>query len=169
MRSAKAVANYFLGLPGEEQKGGISSLKLQKLVYIAHGWHLALFDEPLVEDEGAEAWLYGPVFPSLYHEFKRFGGDQITSQARELTVWGKKCKWETPKLASAELRSCKLLDKVWQLYGDFTGPQLSDMTHAEDTPWHNTRQSCNGLRNAHIPNKDIANYYKYLMKERRGA
>ena len=37
--SAKAVANYFLSKYG--RKKGITPLKIQKLVYIAHGWHMA--------------------------------------------------------------------------------------------------------------------------------
>jgi len=44
-------------------------MKLQKLVYYAHGWHLALNNEPLI-DEQVECWQYGPVISSLFHEFK---------------------------------------------------------------------------------------------------
>lgn len=53
--SAKEIANYFLELSAKKD---ISPLKIQKLVYIAHGWHLALYGEPLVQDELAEAWEY---------------------------------------------------------------------------------------------------------------
>ena len=45
--SAKEIANYFLELSAKKD---ISPLKIQKLVYIAHGWHLALYGEPLVQD-----------------------------------------------------------------------------------------------------------------------
>ena len=80
--SAKAIANYFLGLADAEKKP-ISHLKIQKLVYIAHGWYLAIKGEPLVGDEYAEAWQYGPVFPSLYHEFKIHGSGHITEPAMD--------------------------------------------------------------------------------------
>lgn len=60
--SAKAVANYFLAQYG---KHGLNPLKLQKLVYIAHGWNLAVRNQPLVDNELPEAWEYGPVFASL--------------------------------------------------------------------------------------------------------
>ena len=80
--SAFAVANYFLRL-GRDSGEEITPLKIQKLVYIAHGYHLAFTASdnspnglPLVDDEFAEAWQYGPVFPSLYHHFKRFGGGE---------------------------------------------------------------------------------------------
>src|SRR5208282_4587731 len=66
-----AVANWFI-----ENLSRVDPLKLQKLVYFAHGWHLALRDQPLI-DELVEAWDYGPVVPSLYHQFKRYGNQSI--------------------------------------------------------------------------------------------
>ena len=44
----KAIANFFIDRYGRH---GITPLKLQKLIYVAHGWHLALLDKPLVIDE----------------------------------------------------------------------------------------------------------------------
>ena len=91
--SAKAVANYFLAKYG---KHGITPLKMQKLVYLSHGWYLAFYDEPLVDDEYAEAWRYGPVFDSLYHEFKHRGRLPITNPARDIDL---DLKETTPKIA----------------------------------------------------------------------
>ena len=81
--SAKAIANYFLELAAKHGEK-VTPLKIQKLVYIAHGWHLALYEKPLVYDEFAEAWEYGPVFPSIYHEFKHFGGAPIAEPATDI-------------------------------------------------------------------------------------
>src|SRR5258708_4237314 len=71
-----AAANFFLA-KGLEDGVSIDPLKLQKLVYFAHGWHLAVTGKPLI-DEYVEAWPYGPVIPSLYHRFKSYGADPIT-------------------------------------------------------------------------------------------
>ena len=59
----EGVANAFLK---KSQKDGtiITQMKLQKLVYIAHGWMLGLSGKPLVNQE-PEAWERGPVFPQL--------------------------------------------------------------------------------------------------------
>lgn len=81
----KAVANAFLQI-AEKHDAKLSPLKLQKLVYISHGWHLAIEGQNLVSDEFAEAWQYGPVFPSLYHEFKGAGKGAITSPATDLEI-----------------------------------------------------------------------------------
>ena len=43
--SALAVANWFV-----ENLAGTTPLKLQKLIYFAHGWHLALKGEPLIDE-----------------------------------------------------------------------------------------------------------------------
>ena len=53
-------------------------MQVIKLVYIAHGWHLAIYDVPLVDDY-VQAWQYGPVIPPLYYAFKRFGSGPITT------------------------------------------------------------------------------------------
>jgi uncharacterized phage-associated protein len=67
---AQDVAEYFLTLVDDEAGDSLSNLKLQKLVYYAQGFHLALTEKPLF-DEAIEAWEHGPVVPGLYHKLKR--------------------------------------------------------------------------------------------------
>src|SRR5437870_3577302 len=81
---ARAIANYFLDL-AKLANQELNPMKIQKLVYYAHGWNLALDGQPLI-DEAVEAWTYGPVIPSLYHEFKKYGGGPITSKASKIEV-----------------------------------------------------------------------------------
>src|SRR5215467_7486621 len=87
---AKAVANEFLYLAKEERRP-VTPMQLLKLVYFAHGWYLALTGERLI-DERVEAWKYGPVVPSIYHEFKRFGNEPITEYATETKVMNRNGK-----------------------------------------------------------------------------
>jgi uncharacterized phage-associated protein len=70
--TAMAVAEYFLTLQEEEAGDLISHMKLQELLYYAQGLHLALNGRPLFDDT-IEAWTHGPVVPTVYREFKRFG------------------------------------------------------------------------------------------------
>lgn len=62
----------------EAKKKGVelSNLQLQKLVYIAHGYYMALYNKPLSE-ENFITWKYGPVSYSVYEEFKSYKGDII--------------------------------------------------------------------------------------------
>lgn len=163
--SAKASANYFLQLAAKEGQK-ITPLKVQKLVYIAHGWYLALYDKPLVDDECAEAWEYGPVFPSIYHEFKDFGGDPIARLAMDIVYDELSEDWETwkPHIPGNHKDTRAFLNHIWKLYKGFTGGQLSDLTHKEGTPWEKTRNEKGTIRNAHIENQDIEAYYKGRLK-----
>lgn len=45
-------------------------MQVIKMAHIAHGYSLAIHNEPLV-DEAVEAWKYGPVVPSLYYRAKK--------------------------------------------------------------------------------------------------
>ena len=71
--SARAVAIEFI-------RQGVDAgnpLQIMKLVYLAHGWMLALYADPLVEDT-FEAWRYGPVVDALYQAMKGYRADPVT-------------------------------------------------------------------------------------------
>ena len=163
--TAKAVANHFLDF-GRTRESKISPLKIQKLVYISHGWHLALSGgEPLVSDEYVEAWQYGPVFPSVYHEFKHYGASPILDYATDYELVRSKFKLVTPRVETDDVNAVALLGKIWKVYGDFSGTQLSGMTHAPGTPWDIVWNQNKGMRNVHIPNKLICDHYLGLMED----
>ena len=63
--SSKAVANSFLDIAEAGNVNDISPMKLQKLVYYAHAWHLAFLGQPLIREE-VQAWKFGPVIPDVY-------------------------------------------------------------------------------------------------------
>src|SRR5438093_6238406 len=111
-----AIANYFIEKSAETGVP-LSPMKLIKLVYLAHGWHLALTGKPLIT-EPIEAWKYGPVIASLYHVFKRYGNGNLPITAKVSTA----VLPDDPDLK-------KLLDKVWDSYGKYSAVQLSTLTH----------------------------------------
>ena len=53
-------------------------MKVLKLVYMAHGFNLAITDDPLINDR-VEAWKFGPVIRPLYGKLKQFGSGAIPS------------------------------------------------------------------------------------------
>ena len=59
-----AVANWFLEKAWRNNHN-ITAMSLQKLVYFAHCWQLALYNEPLT-NEFPQAWSWGPVFRDIY-------------------------------------------------------------------------------------------------------
>ena len=64
----RAIANEFIKL----NVGTMRQMKLQKLVYMAHGWNLAIHREPLVK-ERIEAWDGGPVMRSIWNQIRDYG------------------------------------------------------------------------------------------------
>lgn len=101
----------------------ISTMKLQKLCYIAQGWSLALRGEELFEND-FEAWRNGPV---SYDLFVRHKGQYSISE------W----EWGDPERLN-DLENL-VVSAVLQNYGALSGLQLSELTHKPNTPWSETR------------------------------
>lgn len=124
-----AVANEFVRQFGATND--IDHLKLQKLTYFAQGWWLAGKGEELLF-ERPQVWRYGPVFKSIYNTLSGRGRDPI----KDVVGANPFAETGAPTLEGADLRSERdLVTWIWQEYGNLTGPQLSDMTHALGTPW----------------------------------
>jgi hypothetical protein len=74
--SVLEVANEILRIAWAQGRT-VSNMKLQKLVYIAHGWSLAILGKPLFY-EPIYAWTYGPVVPRLYNALIKYGAGEVT-------------------------------------------------------------------------------------------
>jgi len=170
--SSLAVANCFLDLAEEAEKA-VTPMKIQKLVYFAHGWHLALKGEPLV-DEHPEAWQFGPVFPDLYHHFKEFGSGPIKRRAygHESSSKGGVFKFRltTPSLDElkdeTDIQFAKnVVRRVWEVYGSWTGVQLSHFTHVPGGPWDVTWQANSDRKGTDIPDNLIRIYFASKVEQ----
>ena len=155
--SALSIANAFLEVAKAEGKG-ISPMKLQKLVYYAHGWYLGLFGEPLI-DETIEAWKYGPVIQPIYHEFKCFGSSDITCAATVFDVDTFDLIEPRPEGDEDVLA---LIKTIWHEYGSFSALKLSSMTHISNGPWAKARVGHEEARSVPIPNESIKQYFEKL-------
>lgn len=124
MYSTLSIANYFITLGLEENKP-ITPMKLQKLVYFAHGFYLANFNKPLI-NESIQAWRYGPVIYTIYRVFKIYGNSPITNTVQF-----------TPDIKEQELPSevKDFLQEVWDLLKEYDAIQLSNLTHVRKSPW----------------------------------
>jgi len=126
--SAISVANTFLALAGHENKP-ITNMQLQKLVFLAQGYALALLKRPIFRDD-IRAWQWGPVIPPLYKKLQKYGRDQVT---------------ETLDVKPGDIenllenkKAMGIIRGVWNGYKDYTGGQLSSLTHEPNTPWKTT-------------------------------
>ncbi len=132
------LANFILSLDQSEE-ADITPMKLQKLIYFAHGYHLAVFGNPLIS-ETFEAWKHGPVVKGVYESFSSVGNKHI------------KYNGGSPKL-KLDKNSVQLIGDVFKVYNQFSAGQLSKVTHLKGTPWY-------GKSNYEvIPNTEIRAYF----------
>lgn len=115
------VADFLLA-ESREQGEVLTNLKLQKLLYYAQAWFLALNDKPLF-DEDFQAWAHGPVLPSQYHRFKDFTWKPLTVEVE---------KPQTKAFVADHLQL------IIEEFGSETAVALERMTHRE-LPWLEAR------------------------------
>ncbi|MFZ9470501.1 MAG: Panacea domain-containing protein [Rickettsiales bacterium] len=140
--SASDIANYMIACSFIE-KIPLSPMKLIKLVYIAYGWGLVFLNQKLF-NEDIEAWQYGPVIPSIYHEFKRFGKEPIDEMSVSMNEMTGDLSVNRINLKEGNNIS-KLLNLVWTYYRNYSAVELSDLTHQLGSPWDNAVKT-NGYR-----------------------
>lgn len=153
MAHAATVANRFLAL-ARERGSTLTPMQLLKLVYIAHGWMLGLYRRPLISDE-IQAWQYGPVIPRLYNAIRSYRSQPVT---------GSIPNGDSEKLDAQE---DNIVQQVYGIYGQMSGPALSRLTHAPDTPWDLTYKP--GEFGLVISNDIIEDHYARLARGRDQA
>lgn len=122
----------------------MTPLILNKLVFFAHGWKLGITGEPLIDDESVQAWKYGPVWPSVYQEFKEYEGRSIRSLGMDYS-----------NILKDDL---EYINFSIQAYSDFKPYELVSITHIDGSPWEQVYE--NGIKSIKIPNNIIKNYYR---------
>lgn len=120
MRTAYEVAQFFLHHAYDGERDQISHLKLQKLLYYAQGYSLAISNK-LMFNEPIECWPHGPVVKSIYHCYKKHGGKPIPAVTH----------FNTKAFSDEDIEVLKFVAKE---YGQYSAWKLRDMTHCED-PW----------------------------------
>ncbi len=146
MENINDIANWFLS------KESMTHKKLQKLCYYAQAWYCALYDNgPLFEDE-IEAWIHGPVIPTLYKKYS-------------YSKWNKIHQVEFDEDTLNE-DTLDVLDAVYNTYSSLSGDQLEALTHSEE-PWQKARGSLKPLEpcNNTISLEDMREYYGKKYEE----
>lgn len=145
----------------------VSPLKLQKILYYEQAWHMVFFGRNnQLFDAAPQAWVNGPVYPVIYHEYK----DKVSGMCEHLKEQHFGVDNQNDILSSIQslseaMRLSKeqtdLIDSVIMLYGTKTQNQLILVTHSE-LPWCEKRE---GLLPFEASEREISldtmyNYYK---------
>jgi uncharacterized phage-associated protein len=134
---AEQIAEWFIARSLEEEEligidesdesgeGGITHLKLQKLLYYAQGCYLAIYNKPLFK-EAIVAWKYGPVVEEVYNRFK--GSDKNPLKLQE-----------DVDITDITALDQGFLEETYQIWGQYSALKLVNMTH-EEAPFKETAQ-----------------------------
>jgi uncharacterized phage-associated protein len=148
--SAQEVAKYFIYLASQkvvgdnQEREGLTNLKLQKILYFAQAYYLAKLGKPLFQDS-IEAWEYGPVVPEVYHKFKKHKSDPIIEEKDKSKI-------------SPEDK--EYLNKIWESFGGYSTSRLIDISHAH-TPWKVAYKNTN----KQITLEALSDYYTPLLNK----
>lgn len=149
--TAKRITDAFLYL-SREDGAPLTNLKLQKLLYYAQAWRLALKGNALF-GERIEAWVHGPVVPPIFRMYKHLRWVSIPD-------------FGTP-IESVSIKHH--LSDVWKAYGKYDATTLERLTHKEN-PWILARRGIPMDEPSHniISHDSMKKYFKELLA-RHGA
>ena len=162
------IANEFIRLAAAEDRA-LDQLQLQSLVYIAHCWCLAIYDEPLTGDR-PEAWDFGPMYQRLATALAPYGREPVSC---EILTWERSYGLKSESnsnAASSELEQveAELVEEIYQNYGAFESWQLSALTRKGGTPWKQVFADGSG-RFRDIPHDLIRIQFAELLRQSEGS
>lgn len=137
----------------EARKLGIhlSNQRLQKIVYISHGYFLALYNKPLVYDN-VEAFKYGPCFPKIYQLFSEYVDKEIpVSDSIETDL-----RFDT--------NANYVINSVLKLYGNLDCNKLVALTTGELSPSKKYFKEQDQFSTI-IENDVIKNHYRKIISD----
>ena len=150
------VAEWFL------IQESMTIMKVLKLVYLAHGFKMALADDvkQVMFNDDVEAWKFGPVVRTIYDEYKESGGCKIEQPAEN----------KASSLISSE--DVTILEAVYRSYGTLDAWELSALTHQKDTPWYKVWNSDENIQDqivfdVVIPNQLIKDHFFSILEDSR--
>lgn len=121
---ASVIADVFVQ-KGINEGRFLTQMKLQKVVFFAHGYHLARYGEPLIQEK-FQAWKFGPVVPSIYQDYKLYGSRPIID-TRLLT--------HTPDFVTLDEMAQEAINYTWKVTKGLSAETLSNWTHQPNSPW----------------------------------
>jgi uncharacterized phage-associated protein len=148
------IANELIRLASADGRA-FDQMELQELVYIAHGWCLAITGEPLTGDR-PEAFEHGPEYRRLADALAGCGIEPVTSEISGADGAADYSKTDATIFGGAELvaREQAVLARVYADYGGLPTSQLASLTRSKGTPWDHVFANGAGERRD-IPHKLI--------------
>lgn len=132
----------------------ITNMSLQKLLYYFKAFGYVFLNRDLLEEE-CEAWIYGPVFPTIYAKYKKMGAEILQIDLTDITY---------DELLEDDERD--ICDYVMKCFGIYSGKFLRDMTHMEE-PWKDAREGLGDMQPCAnvIKDENICRYFREMNEK----
>ncbi|WP_244427084.1 Panacea domain-containing protein [Methyloferula stellata] len=139
----------------------LDNLSINKIIYFLHAYYLVQFGRPLVSAK-IEAWKLGPVFREVYHSFKGFGDNPITTQATRIDA-GTGLSEVCIAVLSHEEES--FLRKVAAEYVRLSASQLVTLSHEKGGPWDRVWNHQGRVNSSmRISDEVVLNWYRQSLR-----
>ena len=138
MYDALTIARYIVNYSNKEGFG-VTNLKLQKLLYFVQAAFLKIYGKPCFKED-MQAWTLGPVIPSVYHEFKRYGNMDIPTvseyEGPEYDFSGEKTPYDDSVI---QQRHKETINFIVELFKNYAASTMISITHSQNG-WKNAYQ-----------------------------
>jgi len=128
----------------------LTQLSVHKGLYLAHMTFLGKTNGKPLLNEFFQAWDYGPVVPSLYHDLKMFGRKPVKN-----VFWGGEL--------DSESIEANVLRAIGKQIKNISPSALVHFTHDPKGAW--AKHYRPGGRGVVIPNEDILEEYEWRPKK----
>jgi len=118
--------SYYLINKFKERNMQVTQLQIQKIMYFFEAYYMCEEDTSSLYDCHFNAWMYGPVAIPLHNEFKAFQGRPITLPEDKEKIG-----------YNIEETKRKMLDYIFDVFGEIPAKRLVGLTHMEGSPWYN--------------------------------
>ena len=152
-----AYLNHF-----DKNELSINHLKLQKLLYYTQAWHLVYFDGNPLFDDIPEAWVNGPVYRTIYEQYKGMG-IYTNLNPLDFNIPG----FDIVNFDNLDINENQksFINAIINHYGTMSHDRLVLMTHAEK-PWIDARKNCGPFdySNEVITHESMQSFYSQALK-----
>lgn len=162
-RDVREVANAILDA-ADAANFGLTNMALNKIVYFAHAWSLALQSRPLV-DSPFEAWQFGPVHPQVYRQLKAFGDGVVQSRLTRIDL---ETGGDIPVEVRLDPDEVAHIERVTRFYGGYSAAKLVRISHEPGAPWDKVWSSAQGRAcpGMVIPDDLTESFYRSKLQSR---
>lgn len=121
-----SIAAYFFYLASVDKKG-FTHLQVQKLVFLAYGYMLTIYNQRLIKTP-THIWKFGPIYPSIFEKLKH-----VKMTPFHFHEIPDSYKWGIGKILNYSYNKKypvrELLQAVYNAYGDYSASELSTLTY----------------------------------------